>query len=253
MYVCLYVCLWRLGSGSLALPAGIGADLPSTLPAPAKVSRLRSQRLGSGSLALPAGVAPDLPSTLPAPAKVSRHQSHTPAPPASPISRNSKVKHCRCLKLDATGVTEALATTTRILLMPHRPRGRRPAEHHSQTNKRLANITFQQRGGVPRTPATANARKGPKTMTCHSEAPRGRQAPQQGVPPSLVEDGPPSQRRPPPRTRSAATNGGTFRDRWCPSPRGAVVHERTRRSPRPDSHTHTHTYTRTHTSTHINI
>ena len=190
MYVCLYVCLWRLGSGSLALPAGIGTDLPSTLPAPAKVSR---------------------------------HQSHTPAPPASPISRNPKVKHCRCLKLDATGVTEALATTTRILLMPHRPRGRRPAEHHSQTNKRLANITFQQRGGVPRTPATANARKGPKTMTCHSEAPRGRQAPQQGVPPSLVEDGPPSQRRPPPRTRSAATNGGTFRDRWCPSPRGAVV------------------------------
>ena len=121
MYVCLYVCLWRLGSGSLALPAGVGADLPSTLPAPAKVSRLRSQRLGSGSLALPAGVAPDLPSTLPAPAKVSRHQSHTPAPPASPISRNSKVKHCRCLKLDATGVTEALAATTRILLMPHRP------------------------------------------------------------------------------------------------------------------------------------
>ena len=158
MYVCLYVCLWRLGSGSLALPAGIGADLPSTLLAPAKVSR---------------------------------HQSHTPAPPTSPISRNPKVKHCRCLKLDATGVKEALATTTRILLMPHRPRGRRPAEHHSQTNKRLANITFQQRGGVPRTPATANARKGPKTMTCHSEAPRGRQAPQQGGSPL------PCGRRPP--------------------------------------------------------
>ena len=131
MYVCLYVCLWRLGSGSLALPAGIGTDLPSTLPAPAKVSRLRSQRLGSGSLALPAGVAPDLPSTLPAPAKVSRHQSHTPAPPASPISRNFKVKHCRCLKLDATGVTEALATTTRILLMPHRPSA--PMEPRSTT------------------------------------------------------------------------------------------------------------------------
>ena len=67
-----------------------------------------------------------------------------------------------------------------------------------------------------------------------------------GAAPSLVEDGPPSQRRPPPRTRSAATNGGTFRDRWCPSPRGAVVHERTRRSPRPDSHTHTHTHIHTH-------
>ena len=127
-------------------------------------------------MALPAGIGTDLPSTLPAPAKVSRHQSHTPAPPASPISRNPKVKHCRCLKLDATGVTEALATTTRIPPTPHRPRGRRPAEHHPQTNKRPANTTFQQRGGVPRTPTTANARKGPKTMTCHSEAPRGRQA-----------------------------------------------------------------------------
>ena len=80
-----------------------------------------------------------------------------------------------------------------------------------------------------------------------------------GAPPtrdgSLVEDGPPSQRRPPPRTRSAATNGGNFRDRWCPSPRGAVVHERTRRSPRPDSHTHTHIHTHAHkyTSKYIDV
>ena len=246
MYVCLYVCLWRLGSGSLALPAGIGTDLPSTLPAPAKVSRLRSQRLGSGSLALPAGVAPDLPSTLPAPAKVSRHQSHTPAPPASPISRNPKVKHCRCLKLDATGVTEALATTTRILLMPHRPRGRRPAEHHSQTNKRLANITFQQRGGVPRTPATANARKGPKTMTCHSEAPRGRQAPQQGGSPL------PCGRRPPfAATAPSADAVGRYQRRDLPRSMVSFTKRGSRSRTDPPvtkarlAHTHTHTHART--------
>ena len=184
----MYVCLWRLGSGSLALPAVIGADLPSTLPAPAKVSR---------------------------------HQSHTPAPPASPISRNSKVKHCRCLKLDATGVTEALATTTRILLMPHRPSA--PMEPRSTTPEADArqNTTPRRindwqsshftRGGVPRTPATANARKGPKTMTCHSEAPRGRQAPQQGGSPL------PCGRRPPfAATAPSADAVGRYQRRGLP-------------------------------------
>ena len=198
-------------------------------------------------MALPAGVAPDLPSTLPAPAKVSRHQSHTPAPPASPISRNPKVKHCRCLKLDATGVTEALATTTRILLMPHRPRGRRPAEHHSQTNKRLANITFQQRGGVPRTPATANARKGPKTMTCHSEAPRGRQAPQQGGSPL------PCGRRPPfAATAPSADAVGRYQRRDLPRSMVSFTKRGSRSRTDPPvtkarlAHTHTHARTQVH-------